>query len=167
MVRAIEGECVMYLIGNKEVFVVSFGAIVSILDTTSLVFNFIKRLLYDDLKDKNVGLMNMLYALLNLEVPIGRAYYFANVVALLAFATGVVAFIFKILEGVHGFFPFSIFLAIIVGVLTMGVLVMLTIKRLRDLRWPGLISIMLLVPGVNLALFVYLSFIKGTGSQIR
>lgn len=109
--------------------------------------------------------MNMLNALLNLEVPIGRAYYFANVIALVGFAAGLIAFIFKMMGGSHAFFPFAIFLSIVVAAFTMASLIMLTVKRLRDMGRPGILSILLIIPGVNLLLFLFASLVKGTSAH--
>jgi len=64
-------------------------------------------------------------------------------------------------EGHH--IPLGIFITLVVGLLCAFALLMQLIKRLHDAGKPPFLSILLLVPGVNLLLILYAAVVPSKG----
>jgi uncharacterized membrane protein YhaH (DUF805 family) len=61
----------------------------------------------------------------------------------------------------HAFFNVAIFYSIVISVLASGTALTQIIKRLRDLGWNGMLSVLFLVPGVNVLFVLALMFTPG------
>jgi uncharacterized membrane protein YhaH (DUF805 family) len=95
-------------------------------------------------------------SVLSIDKPLNRPGFLASTLITFWIAGTLGYFSLKLLSQHHGFFPLAIFICIIVGAFTAGILLLLTLRRLRDLRWKGLLSLLIWVPGVNLLWYALL-----------
>ncbi len=105
--------------------------------------------------------MNTLDLLLNTRTPMHRWAYCVNVLAMVGFSIGLGYFVYELFSPDHHLFTLTIFFQIVVAVFTISALILLTIRRLHDARLPGLWSICMIVPGINVLMFAYLCLYKG------
>ena len=73
-------------------------------------------------------------SLLSLDRPIHRFAYLFNTLATLAISSGLGYGLFQWLSPKHGFYPLAWFLCIVIGAFAAGILLLLTIRRLRDIQ---------------------------------
>lgn len=95
-------------------------------------------------------------SVLSIDKPLNRPGFFASTLITLWISGTLGYFSFKLLSPHHVFFPLAIFICIIIGTITAGILLLLTLRRLRDLQWKGLLSVLIWVPGVNLLWYALL-----------
>lgn len=101
-------------------------------------------------------------SLLSLDRPIHRFAYLFNTLATLAISSGLGYGLFQWLSPKHGFYPLAWFLCIVIGAFAAGILLLLTIRRLRDIQsMGGLLAVLIWIPPINLAWYLMLVLIPG------
>lgn len=95
-------------------------------------------------------------AVLSIDKPLNRPGFLASTLITLWVSGTLGYFAFKLLGQHHEFFPLSIFICITIGAFTAGVLLLLTLRRLRDLHWKGLLALLIWIPGINIVWYAIL-----------
>jgi uncharacterized membrane protein YhaH (DUF805 family) len=105
--------------------------------------------------------MNTFDLLFDIRTSMHRFAYFVNVVAMVGFSIGLGCFVYELFSSNHLLFTLTIFLQIIIGVFTVCGVLLLTIRRLQDAGMPGLWSLSMFIPGLNILMFMYLCIYRG------
>lgn len=95
-------------------------------------------------------------SVLSINKTLNRPGFFASTLITLWVSGTLGYFSFKLLSPHHHFFPLAVFVCIIVGAVTAGILLLLTLRRLRDLQWKGLLPVLIWVPGINVLWYALL-----------
>ncbi|HQU08719.1 MAG TPA: hypothetical protein PLV25_02020 [Opitutales bacterium] len=101
-----------------------------------------------------------MHTFLDTRSPLSRGAYLLH--SLLVFAVVGLVMGLNIHFLGHGHtFPLACFVAICTAVMALGVMTLLTLRRMKDITWCPILTLMLYIPGVNLALWFMLVTLPG------
>ena len=93
------------------------------------------------------------------EGCIGRISYAIRLIALLVFTFGITKAAINYFDHWHhgNYSPLGPFVGIVVAVLCLMIGLMQFLKRLRDMGKPAYWSLLMLIPGINLLVLIYMA----------